>query len=169
MAGMLQDFRLEPMADVHRDAVLEIARDLVTSADTYAFEPDVTDDALWAYWAPVKRGQGVVALDGDDRVVGMFVLKPNQPGPGSHIANGSYAVRGDCRGRGLGKFMGRASLDWARRLGFSAMQFNIVLANNTAAVRAWRSLDFEIMGTIPNGFRLPDGSFVDFHIMFRSL
>jgi len=102
-------------------------------------------------------------------VVGMFVLRPNHPGPGAHVANASYAVRGDRRGLGLGRAMGEASLERARALGYAAMQFNIVVSTNHAAVRLWRSLGFRVLGTVPGGFRLPSGERVDHYIMFREL
>ena len=102
-------------------------------------------------------------------VVGMFVLRPNHPGPGAHVANASYAVRADRRGLGLGRAMGEASLERARALGYAAMQFNIVVSTNHAAVRLWRSLGFRVLGTVPGGFRLPSGERVDHHIIFREL
>lgn len=151
-----------------RDAVIAIARELVRSGDTYAYDPDVSDDALWAYWAPTEHGDGFVATL-DDEVVGMFVIRPNHPGPGSHIANASYAVRADKRGLGLGRAMGEASLPLAKKLGYASMQFNIVVSTNRAAVRLWQSLGFRIIGTVPAGFRLPDGQLVPHHIMFQHL
>ena len=75
----------------------------------------------------------------------------------------------DRRGLGLGRAMGEASLERARALGYAAMQFNIVVSTNHAAVRLWRSLGFRVLGTVPGGFRLPSGERVDHHIMFREL
>lgn len=159
---------VRPATESDRAAVLHIARELVRSADTYAYDPDIDDDDLWRYWYPAGPGDGYVAvLDG--RVVGMFVIRPNQAGPGSHVANTSYAVRADVRGMGLGRQMGEASLRIAVGLGYRAMQFNAVVATNTNAVRLWRSLGFRIVGTIPHGFRLPGGRYAPLHIMYRTL
>jgi hypothetical protein len=33
----------------------------------------------------------------------------------------------------------------------------------------WKSLGFEIVGTVPRAFRRPDGSEVGLHIMYRRL
>jgi len=151
-----------------REAVVDIAHELLRSGDTYAYAPDISDDDLWTYWAPTNSGDGFVATL-DDEVVGMFVLRPNHPGPGSHVANASFAVRADQRGLGLGRAMGEASLTIAQQLGYAAMQFNIVVSTNEAAVRLWQSLGFRIVGTVPAGFRLPDGRTVPHHIMFRCL
>ena len=35
--------------------------------------------------------------------------------------------------------------------------------------RLWRLLGFYIVGTVPDGFRLPDGRLVDHYVMYRSL
>jgi DNA-binding MarR family transcriptional regulator/GNAT superfamily N-acetyltransferase len=155
-------------AEADRDAVLHIARELVRSGDTYAYEPTIDDEALWRYWCPLGLGEGYVA-ELDDAVVGMFVIRPNIPGPGAHVANASFAVRADVRGIGLGRQMGEASLGLAAGLGYRAMQFNTVVGTNVNAIRLWRSLGFRIVGTIPDGFRLPDGAYAPHHIMYRTL
>jgi len=162
------DVVVRPAAEPDREAVLHIARELVRASDTYAYDPGIGDDELWRYWCPDGPGDGFVA-EMNGAVVGMFVIRPNNPGPGSHVANASYAVRADVRGVGLGRSMGEASLPIAADLGYAAVQFNTVVSSNTNAVRLWRSLGFRIVGTIPDGFRLPDGSLVPHHIMYRSL
>ena len=120
------------------------------------------------YWCPRGPGDGYVA-EREGQVVGMFVIRPNHPGPGAHVANASYAVRADVRGLGLGRRMGEASLPIAPELGYRAMQFNAVVSTNVHAVRLWRSLGFRIIGTVPDGFRLPDGTTVAHYVMYRTL
>ena len=159
---------VRPSSAPDREAVLHIARELVRSSDTYAYDPGIGDDELWAYWHPPGQGHGFVA-EHDDAIVGMFVIRPNNPGPGAHVANASYAVRADVRGLGLGRQMGEASLRLAVELGYSAMQFNTVVSTNASAVHLWRSLGFRIVGTVPDGFRLPDGHAVPHYVMYRSL
>ena len=158
---------IRPAAASDRERVGEIARGLVGS-DTYAFDPDTDDDGLWAYFAPGEPGRGYVAVD-DDVVVGVFVIRPNQPGRGAHVANASFAAHPGSRGTGVGRRMGEAALELASELGYLAMQFNIVVSTNEPAIRLWRSLGFEIVGTVPEGFRLTDGRFVDHHVMYRRL
>jgi hypothetical protein len=60
-------------------------------------------------------------------------------------------------------------LERARGDGFRAMQFNAVVESNTAAVALWRALGFEILATIPEGFRHPRYGYVGLHIMFQRL
>ena len=65
--------------------------------------------------------------------------------------------------------MGDHCLAEAARMGFRGMQFNIVVSTNQAAIRLWKSLGFEIIGTIPGAFRHAQLGWVDAHVMFRSL
>ncbi len=160
--------RIRATRDSDRPEVLQLARDLVRSADTYAFDPGIGDDDLWRYWSPSAVGRGYVAVL-DAQIVAMFAIRPNNPGPGAHVANASYAVAADHRGLGLGRRIGEASLQLAVDLGFEAVQFNMVLSTNAAAIGLWQSLGFSVVGTIPDGFRLPDGRLVAHHIMYRSL
>ncbi len=159
---------IRPVKAGDRRAVVHIAKELVRTADTYAFAPETGDDELWHYWCPKPPGRGYVAIC-DKQVVGVFVIRPNHPGPGAHVANASFAVRADMRGLGVGRRMGQASLEQARELGFRAMQFNIVVSTNRRAVDLWRSLGFRVVGTIPDGFQLPDGRLVPHYIMYRNL
>jgi ribosomal protein S18 acetylase RimI-like enzyme len=65
--------------------------------------------------------------------------------------------------------MAEHCLSEARRLGFRAMQFNYVISTNTAAIRLWQDLGFEIVATLASAFRHPDKGYVDVHVMYRSL
>jgi len=49
------------------------------------------------------------------------------------------------------------------------MQFNAVVETNTRAVALWRSLGFEVMTTLPEGFDHPRHGYVGLHIMWRAL
>jgi len=97
----------------------------------------------------------------EERVLGLYILHPNNIGRCGHIANASYAVDRAARGRGLGRLLVSDSLAQARMQGFRVMQFNAVVATNANARHLYESLGFVQLGTIPEGFRLPDGSYVD--------
>jgi ribosomal protein S18 acetylase RimI-like enzyme len=58
---------------------------------------------------------------------------------------------------------------WHRDQGYRGIQFNAVVSTNTAAVRLWRSLGFEVVGTVPGAFRLPDATYADLHVMYLDL
>jgi ribosomal protein S18 acetylase RimI-like enzyme len=78
-------------------------------------------------------------------------------------------ISASARGRGIGRAMAEHCLSEARRLGFRAMQFNYVIFTNTAAIRLWQDLGFEIVGTLANAFRHPIEGYVDVYVMYRSL
>ncbi len=61
------------------------------------------------------------------------------------------------------------SMDRARECGFTAMQFNCVVATNERAIRLWRSLGFETAGRLPLAFLHPRFGYVDTLVMHRVL
>lgn len=101
-----------------------------------------------------------VADDGGT-VVGLYILHPNNIGRCGHIANASYAVDRNARGKGVGEALVRDSLAQAKAHGFRILQFNAVVATNTRARALYERVGFQQLGTIPGGFRLPDGSYAD--------
>jgi GNAT superfamily N-acetyltransferase len=102
-------------------------------------------------------------------VLGTANMYPNRSGPGSHIASASFMVDPAGAGQGIGHALGEDALAWARASGFHAMQFNAVVETNTRAVALWRSLGFEIIGTVPEAFRHPTDGYVGLHVMYRRL
>jgi L-amino acid N-acyltransferase YncA len=157
--------RLAREAD--RDAIWEIFHEVVAAGDTYAIDPDVSREEGLAYWSGADTQTYVAESTG--RVVGTYILRPNQSGGGSHVANAGFMVAPDTRGQGIGRAMGEHCLNEARRLGFRAMQFNFVVSTNKSAVRLWEDLGFKIVGTLPGAFRHPEKGYVDVYVMFRSL
>ena len=77
-------------------------------------------------------------------------------------------VSSEVRGKGVGKHIALWSLDEARRMGFTAMQFNFVVKTNPA-VRLWQNIGFEIIGEIPDAFDSPENGMTNAYIMYRKL
>jgi len=102
-------------------------------------------------------------------VLGTYVIRPNQPGQGSHVSNCGYVVSDAARGMGVASALCEHSQQEALRMGFRAMQFNFVVSTNEGAVRLWRKMGFEIVGTLPGAFRHPRHGFVDAYVMFKQL
>ena len=159
------DIRSAAQAD--RDAIWNIFHDIVALGDTYAFDPGMSREEALAYWFGADTHTYVAEDDGC--VVGTYILRANQAGPGAHVANAAYMVAKDARGSGVGRKMAEHSLSEARRLGFRAMQFNFVVSTNTSAIHLWQQLGFKIAGTLPGAFRHPQAGYVDVYVMFRSL
>ncbi|HEY7001393.1 MAG TPA: GNAT family N-acetyltransferase [Candidatus Udaeobacter sp.] len=150
-----------------RDAIWQIFHSVVATGDTYAIDPNISRKEALRYWYG-KNAHTYVAESGG-RIVGTYILRPNQSGGGSHVANAGFMVSPDARGHGVGRAMGEHCLNQARGLGFRAMQFNFVVSTNQSAVRLWRDLGFEIVSTLPGAFRHPEKGYVDVHVMYRSL
>jgi L-amino acid N-acyltransferase YncA len=149
------------------DAVWEIFRTVVARGDTYVFEPDTPRQEALAYWFAATTRTYVA--ESNSKVVGTYILRPNRPGLGSHIANAAFMVSPEARGLGVGFAMGQHCLAEARALGYRAMQFNFVVSTNESANRLWKRLGFQIVGTLPGAFRHLTKGYVDVYVMFRSL
>ena len=70
---------------------------------------------------------------------------------------------------GVGRTLGEHVVAWHRDAGFAAIQFNAVVASNTAAVALWRSLGFAVVGRVPGAFRRPGGELADLLVMHLDL
>ena len=57
----------------------------------------------------------------------------------------------------------------AMSAGFTAMQYNYVVASNTTAVKLWQRHGFSIVGTVPRAFRHATRWPTDIHVMHRFL
>jgi L-amino acid N-acyltransferase YncA len=160
--------KIRPATDSDRDAIWNIFHEVVAAGDTYALDPNISREDALAYWfAPGTHTY--VAEQPAIGVAGTYILRPNQSGGGSHVANAGFMVSASARGKGLGRAMAEHCLSEARRLGFRAMQFNYVISTNTAAIRLWQDLGFEIVGTLVSAFRHPDKGYVDVYVMYCSL
>jgi ribosomal protein S18 acetylase RimI-like enzyme len=159
---------IRPATETDRDAIWKIFREVVAAGDTYALDPNISrEDALMYWFAP-----GTHTYVSEERAIGVagtYILRPNQSGGGSHVANAGFMVSARSRGQGIGRAMAEHCLSEARRLGFRAMQFNYVISTNTVAMRLWQDLGFEIVGTLANAFHHPDKGYVDVYVMYRSL
>ena len=121
------------------------------------------------WWLLAPPNRTVVAVDDDGTILGTAKMNANQYGNGSHVASASYVVDPAHSGRGVGRALCEHTLDWARGAGFLAMQFNAVVETNLHAVKLYRSLGFEVLCTIPKGFRHPAAGYVGLHVMYLAL
>ena len=160
--------KIRQATESDRDAIWNIFHEVVASGDTYALDPDISREDALAYWF-ASSTHTYVAEEPAIGVAGTYVLRPNQSGGGSHVANAGFMVSARARGQGIGRAMAEHCLNEARRLGFRAMRFNYVISTNTAAIRLWQELGFEIVGTLAGAFHHPNKGYVDVYVMYRSL
>ncbi|WP_239312520.1 GNAT family N-acetyltransferase [Frankia sp. Cj3] len=144
-------------------------RAVVAAGDTYFYAPDTPESVAAAFWMPGDPAETWLAEDLNMGVLGTYLLKPNQIGLGDHVANAGFMVDPVVRGRGIGRQLGEHCLARAAELGYRAIQFNAVVANNAIALALWRSLGFVIVGTVPKAFRHHQLGEIDIHIMHRFL
>jgi L-amino acid N-acyltransferase YncA len=150
-------------------AIWPFLRDIVAAGETYTVDREIGEDQARAMWMLDAPGHTVVAVDSDGTILGTAKMNPNHNGPAAHVASASFMVDPRYAGRGVGRALGEYALDWARGEGYRAMQFNAVVETNTAAVALWRSLGFEVIGTLPEAFNHPEHGYVGLHIMYRRL
>jgi ribosomal protein S18 acetylase RimI-like enzyme len=163
----LRMMKIRVATEADRDAIWNIFHEIVAAGDTYAFDPKMSREEALSYWFRADTHSYVAEKDG--RVVGTYILKPNQLGPGSHVANAAFMVASDAQGSGVGRRMAEHCLSQARRMGFRAMQFNFVVSTNTPAIHLWEQVGFKIVGTLPGAFHHPEKGYVDVYVMYRSL
>jgi ribosomal protein S18 acetylase RimI-like enzyme len=186
-----RQLKIRSATDSDRDAIWNIFHEVVAAGDTYAFDPGMSREEALVYWfGPGTRtyvaeqhaesvGEGVTfpgtatpsptAPVKNRLVVGTYILRANQAGPGSHVANAAFMVAQDAHGLGVGRKMAEHSLSEARQLGFRAMQFNFVVSTNVRAIHLWQQFGFKVVGTLPGAFRHPRAGYVDVYVMFHSL
>ena len=139
---------------------------IVAAGETYAYPEGLSSEQARLLWT--GQGRTVVAVD-DETVLGSATMGPNRPGRGGHVATASFMVDPRQAGRGVGRALGEHMIAWAESEGFRGIQFNAVVETNTAAVALWRSLGFEVIGTVPGAFHHPTHGYVGLHVMYRSL
>lgn len=107
-----------------------------------------------------REGKFVVAEE-DGRIVGHAVLNPMGLAATKHIVRLTMVVHPGHEGRGLGKRLLAALLDWARNApGVRRVELN-VRSTNARAIGLYRSLGFIEQGRQPQRIRVDEQTFVD--------
>jgi GNAT superfamily N-acetyltransferase len=128
------------------DDLFEAFERIVSSRDGFPQSPPLTWAQFNEYWIDHSSAVCIARFDG--HLVGGYYIKPNFVGRAAHIANAGYFVLGAYRGTGVGRSLVEHSLVEARRLGFDAMQFNLVFESNPARAM-YRQLGFQEIGRVP--------------------
>ena len=157
-------------ADLEKDheRVWEIFRQVISTGDTYVFDPKTPKDSLQRNWF-ADYMETFVAVNEQGELLGTYIIKPNQIDLGNHIANCSYMVNPHHQGKGIGRMLCEHSIQFAREKEYLGIQFNVVVSTNTRAVSLWKKYGFEIIGTTPKGFRHQTLGLVDTYIMYKNL
>lgn len=137
-----------------------IWNEVVTNCNAFPQVEELTEVSAAKFFA--EQSFCGIAKDYESNIiVGLYILHPNNVGRCGHISNASFAVSSSARGYGVGEMLVRHCIEQAKKLGFKILQFNAVVKSNTAALNLYKKLGFIQLGTIPNGFLLPDGTYED--------
>ncbi len=159
--------RFENLTPAHWPDVWAILQPVFRAGETYPQATDITEAEARAYWMSAPLKSYVAVQNG--AVLGVFYIKPNQPSLGAHVCNCGYAVSPEARGQGVGGLMCDWSQKEARRLGYLAMQYNLVVSTNAVAVALWQRHGFAIVGRLPRAFRHKTLGLVDAFVMYKTL
>jgi len=136
--------------------MIAIWNEVVEDGIAFPQEECLTEETGGNFFAS-QSYTGVAENDG--KIIGLYILHPNNVGRCGHICNASYAVSATCRGQHIGEKLVLDCLKTAKELGFRVLQFNAVVESNTHARHLYERLGFIQLGTIPGGFRMKDGHY----------
>ena len=148
---MIREYRQEDL-----DQMLRIWNEVVEEGVAFPQEEQLDPESGAAFFAS-QSYTGVAEIDG--RVLGLYILHPNNIGRCGHISNASFAVSSGARGLHIGERLVLDCLKKGRELGFRVLQFNAVVESNVHARHLYERLGFRQLGTIPGGFRMKDGHY----------
>jgi len=160
--------KIRAFDDLDWAQVWPIVRDVVAEQETFAYDPAMSEDEARSMWVVSPPGCSLVG-EADGQILGTANMYANRPGPGKHIASGSFMVARAARGKGVGRALVEAALAWAAANGFVGMQFNAVVEGNVAAERLYADLGFVTVGTVPGAFLSPTRGRVGLHVLYRPL
>ena len=174
------------------NGIWSIFHEIVFEGETYAYPTTTNKEEGRHYWMEYPRKTYVVVeVDADDDdddgntnsagssdttnsncIVGTYYIKTNQidNGAGEHVCNCGYMVSSKARGKGIATMMCKHSQNEAKeKFGYKAMQYNFVASTNSGAVKLWKKLGFDIVGTLPKAFNSPKHGYVDAYVMYKWL
>lgn len=149
------------------DLLWELFNGIIEEKIYYPYLPGTPRKKLEKVWINLDNIAYIALYD--DQPAGAYILRPNQAGFGDHIANGAYMVSPQYRNLGIGRKLALHSLEAARKAGYKGMQYNLVVSTNISAVKLWQDIGFEIIATVPGGFKHYIKGYVDAYIMFQKL
>lgn len=149
-------------------AMTEIWNEVVEDGIAFPQEELLTDKTCRDFFGS-QTYCGVAEDTDSGRIMGLYILHPNNVGRCGHICNASYAVRSEARGLHIGEKLVSHCITQGKECGFKILQFNAVVTSNIHARHLYERLGFTQLGTIPGGFKMKDGRYEDICPYYREL
>lgn len=159
---------LRPYTPMDIPAMIGIWNEVVEEGIAFPQETALTTESGAAFFGE-QTHCGVAQATETGKILGLYILHPNNVGRCGHIGNASYAVSSLSRGLHIGEKLVRDSLVQAKQADFTILQFNAVVATNTHARHLYERLGFVQLGSIPGGFCMKDGHYADICPYYRLL
>ena len=129
----------------------QIWNEVVTDGNAFPQDTEMTANVANLFFQE-QTYTGIAENADTHEILGLYILHPS---------NASYAVRKNIRGLHIGEKLVLDCLQKAKENQFRILQFNAVVATNTPALHLYERIGFKKLGTIPGGFRMPDGTYED--------
>jgi len=165
---MVGETKIRQMTDADWPEVWAMMQPVIRAGETYPYARDMTAAGAHKMWLDIPEAS-YVAADELGKLLGTYYIKPNQPTLGAHVANCGYIVAENARGHGVASRMCEHSQAEALRLGYRAMQYNLVVKTNEASVYLWKKMGFTIVGILPGAFHHPAHGYIDAFILYKEL
>ena len=145
--------------------MVRIWNEVVEDGEAFPQE-EFLDDKTGAEFFASQTYCGVA--DNDGEIVGLYILHPNFLFQICWQII-SYAVDSTCRGKHIGEKLVSDCLVQAKLHDFKILQFNAVVENNVHARHLYERLGFVKIGTVPNGFRMKDGTYQNICLYYKEV
>jgi GNAT superfamily N-acetyltransferase len=139
-------YQIRPATPQDHDGLFQAFSVIVDAKEGFPQQPPMSRSDFHDYW--IAHSSAVYVVEAGGQIIGAYYLKPNFVGRAAHIANAGYFVLTSSRGQGIGRALVEHSMKEARRLGFDAMQFNLVFESNSAR-GMYGTLGFQEIGRVP--------------------
>ncbi|MCA1057686.1 GNAT family N-acetyltransferase [Rossellomorea aquimaris] len=155
------------------ETLLEISTSIMTEGDYFISLPDELEKK------PIKQQRAIIqdivnndkenliVAEVNDMVVGSIVFRSNQLKRLSHTGSISMSIMEEYRGKGIGKFLLKAMLDWAENHPQIEKVSLGVFSTNHRAISLYKSMGFIEEGRKIKEFKINEHTYVDDVLMYK--
>ena len=140
------EFRLRDYKNADEEAAFAAWSEAVDDGGSFPRLPPAQRADFLRGW--VEGATVTTVAERSGQVAGVSFVAPNFTGPCSHIAKAGYVVSKRHRRFGIGRALVVESMESARRSGFDALMFNLVMESNPSRL-LYKDLGFDEIGRIP--------------------